>query len=51
MQEKTPVKGELTLREELGGGQRKEYSVRVEELRTQLRETENGKSVALALGI
>lgn len=51
MQEKTPVKGELTLREELGGGQRKEYSVRIEDLRTQLRETENGKAVALALGL
>lgn len=51
MQEKTPVKGELALKEELGGGQRKEYSARVEELRTQLRETENGKAVALALGI
>ena len=50
MQEKTPVKGELTLKEELGGGQRKEYSARVEELRTQLMETENGKAVAFALG-
>lgn len=50
MLEKTPVKGELTLRQELGEGQRKEYSVRVEELRSQLRD-DRGKALAFALGI
>ena len=51
MQAKTPVKGELTLKEELGGGQRKEYSVRSEELRSQLSDTEHGKAIAYALGL
>jgi hypothetical protein len=51
MQARTPVKGELTLKEELGGGQRKEYSVRSEELRSQLGETENGRAIAYALGL
>lgn len=51
MQDKTPVKGELTLKEEIGGGQRKEYSVRVEDLKSQLSDTESGKAVASALGL
>jgi hypothetical protein len=51
MQEKTPVKGELTLKEEIGGGQRKEYSVRVEDLKSQLSDTENGRAVSDALGL
>jgi hypothetical protein len=51
MQEKTPVQGELVLREELGGGQRKEYSVRVDELRSQLKDTEHGKRIAAAMGL
>ncbi len=51
MQARTPVKGELTLKEELGGGQRKEYSVRSEELRSQLSDTERGKAIAYALGL
>jgi hypothetical protein len=45
------VKGELTLKEEIGGGQRKEYSVRVEDLKSQLNDTENGKAVSEALGL
>jgi hypothetical protein len=51
MQEKTSVQGELVLREELGGGQRKEYSVRVDELRSQLKDTEHGKMIAAAMGL
>ncbi|HEX2014682.1 MAG TPA: hypothetical protein VLA68_05595 [Nitrososphaera sp.] len=51
MAEKSPVRGELALREELGGGQRKEYSVRVDDLRSQLKETEYSGKVAAALGI
>jgi hypothetical protein len=51
MQDKTPIKGELTLKEELGGGQRKEYSVRAEELKSQLKDTEHGNSIAQALGL
>lgn len=51
MQEKTSVQGELVLREELGGGQRKEYSVRVDDLRSQLKDTENGKMIAAAMGL
>jgi hypothetical protein len=51
MKEKTAVSGELTLREELGGGQRKEYSVRINDLQSQLNETPGSKSVAEALGL
>ncbi|HEY8140992.1 MAG TPA: hypothetical protein VIE86_07910 [Nitrososphaera sp.] len=51
MQEKTSVNGELVLKEELGGGQRKEYSVRVDELRSQLKDTEHGKMIAAAMGL
>lgn len=51
MQEKTSVQGELALREELGGGQRKEYSVRVDDLRSQLKDTEHGKMIAVAMGL
>lgn len=51
MREKTSVQGELVLREELGGGQRKEYSVRVDDLRSQLKDTEHGKMIAAAMGL
>ncbi|HEY7507455.1 MAG TPA: hypothetical protein VH621_07580 [Nitrososphaera sp.] len=51
MQEKTSVQGELVLREELGGGQRKEYSVRVDDLRSQLKGSEDGKMIAAAMGL
>jgi len=36
LKEKTPVSGELILREELEKGQRKEYTVRLDDLRSQL---------------
>lgn len=45
LKEKTPVKEELILRQELEGGQRKEFAVRLDELRSQLGETPFGKSV------
>jgi hypothetical protein len=51
MQEKTSVQGELVLREEIGGGQRKEYSVRVDDLRSQLKDTEHGKIITSAIGL
>jgi hypothetical protein len=51
MLERTPMKGELALKEEIGGGQRKEYSVRVEDLKSQLGETQNGEAVLRALGL
>ena len=51
MQTKTSMTGELILREELGGGQRKEYSVRANDLRSQLAETESGRAIAIALGL
>ena len=45
------MKGELTLKEEIGGGQRKEYSVRAEDLKSQLSDTDNGKAIYDALGL
>jgi hypothetical protein len=45
LKEKTPVKGELILRQELKGEQRKEFAVRLDELRSELGETSFGKSV------
>jgi hypothetical protein len=51
MQDKATVRGELTLREEIGGGQRKEYSVRIDELRSHLADTEYGQAIAGELGL
>ncbi len=45
LKEKTPVKGELILRQELKGEQRKEFAIRLDELRSELGETSFGKSV------
>lgn len=45
LKEKTPVKEELIIRQELKGGQRKEFAVRLDDLRSQLGETSFGKSV------
>jgi hypothetical protein len=36
LKEKTPIRGELILREEVENGQRKEFTVRIEDLRSQL---------------
>ncbi|MGI0014262.1 MAG: hypothetical protein ACREBU_12605 [Nitrososphaera sp.] len=51
MKEKTLVQGELSLREEVGGGQRKEYSVRVEELKSLLNEARHGNRISTAIGL
>lgn len=51
MLEKSSVKGELVIREEVGGGQRTEYAVRVGELQSQLAGTDLGKAVSFALGL
>jgi hypothetical protein len=45
LKEKTPVKEELILRQESEGGQRKEFAVKLDDLRSQLGETPYGKSV------
>ncbi|WP_148699250.1 hypothetical protein [Candidatus Nitrososphaera evergladensis] len=49
LREKTPVKEELILRQELEGGQRKEFAVRLADLRLQLEETTHGKSISRTL--
>lgn len=51
MKERTQVKGELTIREELGSGQRREFSVRADDLKSQLKDTEYGNRIGLALGL
>jgi hypothetical protein len=51
MKEKTQVAGELTLREEIGGGQRKEFSVRVDDLKSQLDDTDHGRRMISALAV
>ncbi len=45
LREKTPVREELILRQELDRGQRKEFAVRLDDLRSQLGETPFGRSV------
>lgn len=49
LREKTPVREELILRQELDRGQRKEFAVRVDDLRSQLGETPFGRSVSRAV--
>jgi len=51
MKEKTLVQGELSLREDIGGGQRKEYSVRTDELKTLLNEARYGNRISTAIGL
>jgi len=51
MKEKTLVQGELSLREDIGGGQRKEYSVRTDELKTLLNEARYGNRIGTAIGL
>jgi hypothetical protein len=46
LKEKTPVKDELIIRQELQGGQRKEFAVRLDDLMSNLQETSFGKSVS-----
>jgi hypothetical protein len=43
LKDKTPVKEELILRQELEGGQRKEFAAKLDDLRAQLGETPYGK--------
>lgn len=51
MKETTPVKGELMIRQDLGGGQRKEFSVRIDDLRSRLENAEYGTRIISTLGI
>jgi hypothetical protein len=51
MKEKTTVHGELTLKEELGEGQRKEFSVRIDDLKSQLKDTQYGNRISDAMGL
>jgi len=51
MKEKTTLPGELTLKEELGSGQRKEYSVRIDDLKSQLTDMRYGNRVVAAMGL
>jgi hypothetical protein len=51
LKEKTPVKDEIIIRQELAvGGQRKEHSVRLEHLRSQLASDIHGKKILDVLG-
>jgi hypothetical protein len=45
LKDKTPVKEELILRQELEGGQRKEFAAKLDDLRAQLGETPYGKLI------
>lgn len=51
LEEKTPVKDELIMRQELEGGQRKEFALSLGALRSQLADSPQGKSIQSALGI
>ena len=51
LKEKSTIKGELILKHEVDGGERKEYVVRIEELNSQLSSTDAGKRIANILGI
>ena len=51
MKKTTPVLGELMLRQDLGGGQRKEFSLRIDDITSQLGNGENGLRIKSALGL
>jgi hypothetical protein len=51
LEEKTLVKDELIIRQELEGGQRKEFALSLGALRSQLADSPQGKSILSALGI
>lgn len=51
LREKTPMKDEIILRQELPGGQRKEFTIRLEDLRSQLGDEKYGKPVLTTLGL
>jgi hypothetical protein len=51
LKEKTPIKGELILRQELEAGQRKEFTVRLDDLKSELVDTEYGKRISDIIGI
>ena len=47
LKEKTPIKGELILREEVEKGQRKEFTISLDDLKSQLMDTHYcGKAVS-----
>lgn len=52
LKEKTPMKDEIIMRQELEGGQRKEFTIRLDDLRSQLiYNTQYGKPILEALGM
>ena len=51
LKEKSPVKGELILRHEIGSRQREEYVVKTEELNSNLISTDEGKKISTILGL
>jgi hypothetical protein len=51
LKSKTSVKDELILRQELQGGQRKEFIAKLEDLRSRLGDARYGRSVVNALGL
>jgi hypothetical protein len=51
LREKTPVKDELIVRQEVPGGQRKEYTIRLDDLRSQLADERHGRPILGALGM
>ncbi len=51
LREKTPMKDELILRQEVPGGQRKEFTIRLDDLRSQLHDEKYGRPILEALGM
>jgi hypothetical protein len=52
LKEKTPLKDEVIMRQELEGGQRKEFTVNLDDLRSQLiNNVQYGKPISDALGL
>ena len=51
LKNKSPVSGELILKQQLEGGDRKEYVVRTEDLESMLLFNKNGRMISKALGI
>lgn len=50
LKEKTPVQEEIIIRQELAGGQRKEFTIRLDDLRSRLTEPRYGNPISEALG-
>jgi hypothetical protein len=51
LKKKTPVPDELILRQDADGGQRKEFTVRLDDLRSQLADARFGGAILEALGL